>query len=106
MAAVPVDATAYPHRDKLLLWQFYDSVSAGTTYPANGFSLLQDLQASITSTMAAGSWGRYANYPDSQVPGDKAAEQYYGINLPRLRAIKSTVDAADVFYDPQGVKPL
>jgi hypothetical protein len=105
IAKVPVDATAYPHRDKLLLWQFYDSVSAGTEYPANGFSLLQDLQASITDTMADGSWGRYANYPDSQVEGQLAAQQYYGSNLPRLRQIKSAVDAGDVFSNPQGVRP-
>jgi len=105
ISAVAVDATPYPHRDKLLLWQFYDSVSAGTEYPADGFSLLQNLQKSITGTMDNDSWGLYANYPDSQLSGEEAAQRYFGVNLPRLQSIKAAVDSQDVFYEPQGVRP-
>ncbi|KAM0424882.1 hypothetical protein ACHAPT_009938 [Fusarium lateritium] len=100
----PAD-TAYVHRDKLLLFQFYDSVSQGQKYPSDGFSLLTALRQSISKSLREGTWGMYANYPDSQLKADRAAEMYWGSNLPRLEKTKAAYDPKNVFRNPQSVKP-
>ncbi|RSL81259.1 hypothetical protein CEP52_017235 [Fusarium oligoseptatum] len=96
---------AYVHRDALLLFQFYDSVPQGQTYPSDGFSLLTTLRQSISKSLRAGTWGMYANYPDSQLKADRAAEMYWGSNLPRLQKIKAAYDPKNIFRNPQSVKP-
>ncbi|RSL59369.1 hypothetical protein CEP54_007326 [Fusarium duplospermum] len=96
---------AYVHRDALLLFQFYDSVPQGQTYPSDGFSLLTTLRQSISKSLPAGTWGMYANYPDSQLKADRAAEMYWGSNLQRLQKIKAAYDPKNIFRNPQSVKP-
>ncbi|KAM5345938.1 hypothetical protein ACJ41O_011799 [Fusarium nematophilum] len=100
----PTD-TAYPHRDKLLLFQLYDSVSRGQEYPADGFSLLKGFRTSITKSLRKGTWGMYANYPDSQLSLDTATKLYWGGNLPRLQRVKAAYDPRNVFRNPQSVRP-
>ncbi|KAM0420905.1 hypothetical protein ACHAPT_011294 [Fusarium lateritium] len=96
--------TAFVHRDKLLLYQFSDGGSNGE-YPSEGFDLLRRFRESVTSSMADGEWGMYANYLDTQLDGETAARLYYGGNLERLRRLKAEYDPDDVFWNPQGVRP-
>ncbi|KAJ4142847.1 hypothetical protein NW754_010286 [Fusarium falciforme] len=96
---------AYVHRDALLLFQFYDSVPQGQKYPSDGFSLLTTLRQSISKSLRDGTWGMYANYPDSQLKADRAAEMYWGSNLQRLQKIKAAYDPKNIFRNPQSVKP-
>ena len=104
ISKIPSSSSSYAHRDKLLLYQFYDRVFMGS-YPRNGFSLLQGFMASITRTMDASDWGMYINYADSQLGQDSAQDYYWRQNLPRLQMIKAAVDPTEVFYNPLGVRP-
>lgn len=106
ISEVPHDSTSYAHRDKQLLFQFYDSVFAGE-YPDDeeeGYGLLDGFVESITGELEEGSWGMYVNYADARME-DVAEEVYFGENVERLRGIKGRVDPDDVFYHPLGVKP-
>lgn len=98
-------ATAYAHRDKLLLFQFYDSVGGSGVWPEDGFSFLQGFRATITDSLEDGEWGMYANYPDTQVESDQAQRLYWLENLDRLKEIKAKWDPTEVFWDPQSVSP-
>ncbi|KAK1975186.1 FAD binding domain-containing protein [Colletotrichum cereale] len=101
-AQVANTATAYAHRDKVLMWQFYDS-SSGSAYPSTGYAFLGNWMSSVTNTMSKSDWGRYANYADSQLSKVDAQDQYYRDNLPRLKTIKAKYDAKGLFTYPQGV---
>lgn len=106
VAEIPHDSTAYAHRDKLLLFQFYDRVFTGD-YPAEeeeGFGLLDGFVQSVTGELADGEWGMYVNYADPRMD-DVAEEVYFGENVARLREVKGAVDPDDVFYHPLGIKP-
>jgi hypothetical protein len=99
------NATAYAHRDKLFLFQFYDRSIEGP-YPPDGFPFVENFIATLTQGRPAAEWGRYANYADSQLSRTDAQAQYYGASLSRLRALKQEVDPKEVFYYPQSVEPL
>lgn len=94
--------TCFPHRDKTWLFQFFDYTSAQTDY-SQTYAFLDGFMDAIKDNMKAGDWGRYANYADSQLTRAEALEQYYGENLPRLRAIKERYDPDDMFCSPQSV---
>lgn len=103
VVATPNWATSYVHRDKLWLWQLsavFDDV-ADDTQP--GIDFLNGLMDSIKNPMAAGDWGRYANYIDSELERNAALNQYYGGHLERLRGIKTNLDPDDLFHNPQSV---
>lgn len=104
VAAVPNAATAYAHRDQLLLFQFYDSIFVGD-YPDNGFSLLQNFVKSVTKSMDDGEYGKYINYADSQLSKEDANHLYWRGNLDRLRKIKKQLDPREVFWNPSSVRP-
>ncbi|KAF5022207.1 hypothetical protein F66182_5746 [Fusarium sp. NRRL 66182] len=97
--------TAYVHRDKLLLFQFYDSVALSEKYSSDGFTLIQGLRQSISSRLKEGSWGMYVNYPDSQLKGGRATGLYWGKNLARLEKVKATYDPKNIFRNPQSIQP-
>ncbi|KAJ3958714.1 hypothetical protein N0V92_004704 [Colletotrichum tropicale] len=105
ITAIPANSSAYAHRDKLLLYQFYDRVDLSTTYPEDGFSFLQGFRANTTLGMEPGEQGMYFNYPDPNMGQDEAQTKYWGDNLARLQDIKAAVDPTEVFYFPQSVRP-
>jgi hypothetical protein len=96
--------TAYVHRDKLLLFQLYDSVPQGQQYPSDGFSLMKGFRRSISKSIPDGQWGMYANYPDSQLSQADANSLYWGANRARLASIKTIYDSKNLFRSPQSVK--
>lgn len=105
ISEIPHDSTSYAHRDKLLMFQFYDRVFSGE-YPDDeeeGFALLDGFVDSITGELEEGEWGMYVNYADPRV--EDAEEMYFGENVERLRRIKGEVDPDDVFYHPLGIQP-
>ncbi|CAG8962036.1 hypothetical protein HYFRA_00005078 [Hymenoscyphus fraxineus] len=105
VAQVDPSATAYVHRDKLLLYQLSDTGSHGQ-FPDEGFAVLRNFTDSVTNSMAPEDWGMYANFLDTQLDGKTAQQLYWGNNLQRLRSIKAKLDPADVFWNPQGISPL
>lgn len=104
-AEATTTTTAYAHRDRLLLYLFHDWVDGGRPYPADGHTYVENFVGNITEGMGPDDWGRYANYPDTQLDQAAAQADYWGANLPRLRAIKRAVDPDDLFHYPQGVLP-
>ncbi|KAF6788475.1 glucooligosaccharide oxidase [Colletotrichum sojae] len=102
VAENPSNSSAYAHRDKLLLWQFYDRVDLSATYPPDGFAFLGGFAAST----GAGDGGMYFNYPDPNLGQDEAQARYWGGNLARLRRVKAELDPEEVFYFPQSVRPV
>ncbi|EFY84859.1 hypothetical protein J3459_017514 [Metarhizium acridum] len=105
IADIDPSTTAYAHRDKLLLYQFF-GVGTPSQYPDDGFAVLQRFRDSITNTLADGDWGMYPNYIDTQLDVDTAQKLYWGKNLLRLRSIKADLDPRQVFWNPHGVRPL
>ncbi|CAI6337596.1 unnamed protein product [Periconia digitata] len=105
IAAVPQDATAYPHRDKLYIIQFYDRYENDQTYPADSFKFLDGWVDAVTETLDRSEWGAYVNYADSRLERDEAQRLYYGKHLEKLRELKSKYDPKELFYYPQSVKP-
>ncbi|KAF6796356.1 glucooligosaccharide oxidase [Colletotrichum sojae] len=106
-AQIDAASTAYAHRDKLFLWQFYDS-AGDAAYPANarqGTDFVKNWMATVSDRMTApGAWGRYANYQDPLLPPDVAQNQYYMSSLARLRSLKAQYDPKGLFTYPQGVQ--
>ena len=100
------NATAFAHRDKTLIIQFYDAVGNNMmAYPDGGTSFLNDWVTNVTTALPLGSWGAYANYPDPTLGCKEAQTLYYGTNLPRLRQLKLKYDPDDMFSYPQSIKP-
>ncbi|KAI9701808.1 MAG: hypothetical protein M1836_001152 [Candelina mexicana] len=103
VAQIDPSATAYVHRDKMLLLQLSDTGGSNGEFFDEGFAVLKRFMDSVTNTMAEGEWGMYANFLDTQLDGKTAQKRYYGHNLPRLSSIKAQLDAEDVFWNPQGI---
>ncbi|KAL0932768.1 glucooligosaccharide oxidase [Colletotrichum truncatum] len=102
---VPTNSSSYAHRNKLLLYQFYDRVDLSAIYPKDGFQFLENFISNTTIDMEAEEHGMYFNYPDPNMDQDKAQMRYWGDNLARLREVKAAVDPTEVFYFPQSVRP-
>ncbi|KAF9871775.1 FAD binding domain-containing protein [Colletotrichum karsti] len=105
ISQLPANSSAYAHRDKLLLYQFYDRVDLSATYPEDGFSFLRGFVANATVGMQPEDHGMYFNYPDPNMKQAEAQEKYWGKSLPTLREIKAAVDPDEIFYFPQSVRP-
>lgn len=101
-AAVPAvsnSATAYAHRDKELLIQFYDKASTVD------FSFMGNWVKTTTAPLAASDWGMYANYPDTHLDRATAQKLYYATNLLKLQQLKAKYDPGQLFYYPQALSP-
>ncbi|PWI70182.1 putative berberine bridge enzyme [Purpureocillium lilacinum] len=102
MADTPAGATAYPHRDKLIMYQSYvigiPTLTKATRDFADGVHDRVRMGApSANST--------YAGYIDRTLSREAAQEFYWGAQLPRLREVKKAWDPKDVFHNPQSVDP-
>lgn len=104
VADVPMNATAYAHRDKIMFYQSYavDLFSLSDTTR----SFLTDFHDKLVGLLPSNDTGRgaYPGYVDLNISG-VPQEQYWGSNLPALEAIKSIWDPNDVFHNPQSVQP-
>jgi hypothetical protein len=87
---VPKAATAFVHRDALFSIQY--------TAQNGGSSWLSDLYAQLRPFVSGFA---YQNYVDPALTGWQHA--YYGVNLPRLRRIKRSVDPGGFFRFAQSV---
>ncbi|KAH8703282.1 putative glucooligosaccharide oxidase [Talaromyces proteolyticus] len=97
---IPVDATAYFHRDALFWIQTYainllGPVSSTTNNFLNG---INDL---FISKMPNPPFGAYPGYVDPELANGQ--QEYWGSNLERLIQIKAAVDPQDTFHNPQSV---
>ncbi|KAF4950274.1 hypothetical protein FSARC_13249 [Fusarium sarcochroum] len=105
VSKVNSSATAYPHRDKVILWQLSDMGEHGSL-PRESFAVLRDLMSSVAQFLAPEQWSMYANFIDTELDGKTAQYLYWGDNLPRLKAIKAKFDPKNIFWNPQGVTPI
>lgn len=105
ISLVSNDQTAYAHRDKLYIIQFYDRVPTSSVYPSDGTKFLNGWVDAVTSPLAPGDWGMYINYADSTLDRETAQRVYYGHNLRRLQQLKAKYDPTELFYYPLSIKP-
>lgn len=102
VTAVPVTATAYPHRDKLFKMQFYDTTYANNgTYNPEWFSFLNGWVSAIEKASPNEQFGMYVNYADTSLSKDEAHRRYWGPNYERLVKVKSAYDPKKLFEGPQ-----
>lgn len=101
-ATIPDNSTAYPHRNKPLMYQSY-AVGIPT--------LSDDTQAFVSGVQdivergAPGARTKYAGYVDPDLDPQTAQETYWGDKLPMLREVKRAWDPDRVFKNPHSVEP-
>ncbi|KAK2597942.1 hypothetical protein N8I77_012694 [Diaporthe amygdali] len=105
ISAVSNTATAYAHRDKTFLIQFYHFSGNDEPYPSNGIDILRNWVDVTITTMNDGDYGMYINYSDSQLDRGTAEKLYWAGNLDRLKLIKKAFDPFELFYYPQSIEP-
>ncbi|KAK0240537.1 hypothetical protein EDD85DRAFT_788572 [Armillaria nabsnona] len=88
---VPLDETAFVHRNKLFNMQLYAS-SVVPPYPTDGFVFLDD----------DWDYGTYINYPDNRL--DNWQDLYYDSHYTRLQALKKEFDPSNVFNFPLAIE--
>jgi len=96
---VPMNGTAYGHRDALFYFQSYGVNIGSLSTKTRKF--VQGMNDKLTSSLPNHALGAYAGYVDPALPN--AQQAYWTSNLPRLRQIKKAVDPTDIFQNPQSV---
>ncbi|KKK21447.1 hypothetical protein AOCH_000127 [Aspergillus ochraceoroseus] len=100
---VPVDATAYAHRDTLIWLQSYAINLFGRISETTVEFLERLNELTLTSTAKTVPYAAYPGYVDPRLTDAQAA--YWGSNLARLNRIKAEIDPNNVFHNPQSVRP-
>ncbi|KAL1733555.1 hypothetical protein EV714DRAFT_269511 [Schizophyllum commune] len=102
--AVPLDRTAFAHRDKLFNMQLYaTTVNWEPPFPEDGFAFVDGMANSIIQNEAADwPYGAYVNYPDDRL--ENWQELFYGDHYERLTELKRTYDPENVFNFPHSVE--
>ncbi|KAL1706983.1 hypothetical protein EV121DRAFT_288963 [Schizophyllum commune] len=102
--AVPVNDTAFAHRNKLFNLQLYAySQNELPPYPNDGFAFVDGMADSILQNEAKDwPWGSYVNYPDDRL--ENWQKLYYGQHYERLTQLKSLYDPGNVFQFPHAVE--
>ncbi|KAJ5090652.1 hypothetical protein N7532_009336 [Penicillium argentinense] len=99
---VPMDATAYAHRDAFMWMQSY-AINLLGPVSRQSKNFLQGLNDVILRSEKPGArFGAYPGYVDPYM--ENAQYAYWGSNLPRLETIKRDIDPNDVFHNPQSVR--
>ena len=95
-------ATAFPHRDGWLIYQFQSRVRPGAPQEvvAAGQAWVTGFTARLTPWRTG---AEYSNYGNRALKEWGAA--YYGVNLPRLRRIKADQDPDNLFRFEQSIRP-
>ncbi len=97
---VPSHETAFVHRSST--WLSSIEVHWQSTTPAKSARALLDWQSSFYAAIVPlASGGAYQNFIDPDLRDWRTA--YYGQNLPRLSAIKATVDPDGIFAFPEAI---
>ncbi|CAG8087660.1 unnamed protein product [Penicillium salamii] len=99
---IPMNATAYAHRDALMWMQSY--VVVGYDDPPGFIAkrFLNRLHDLVLANRPPGPVRSYPGYVDPFMKDGQTA--YWGTNLPRLQDIKTRVDPKDMFHNPQSVR--
>ncbi|KAL2264184.1 hypothetical protein VTK26DRAFT_890 [Humicola hyalothermophila] len=98
IAEVPLNATAFAHRDKVL---YYQSYAVGLPLSDTTRRFVANFHNKVLEA-APTAFGTYPGYVDPALAD--AQEQYWGPHLARLREIKLKWDSTDVFQNPQSVR--
>jgi hypothetical protein len=97
---IPMNATAYSHRDKIMFCQGYGigipTLSQSTKDFMNG--LINNIQGNVPETLTT-----YPGYVDPALTDPQVS--YWGPNLNTLTQIKTKWDPNDLFHNPQSVRP-
>ncbi|PPQ77151.1 hypothetical protein CVT26_008097 [Gymnopilus dilepis] len=97
---VPLEESAYAHRDTLYYLQSYaighDKVSKTT------HNFLEGINNVVQKSMPLVDFGAYAGYVDPYLPDGQ--KHYWQSNYPRLQQIKAEYDPQNVFANPQSVR--
>ncbi|KAM3457070.1 hypothetical protein NHJ6243_007943 [Beauveria neobassiana] len=102
IADVPDNSTAYPHRDKVIVYQSYSVGLLGVTDKMIKF--LDGVQ-DIVQRGAPNAHTTYAGYINPELDRKVAQQFYWGDKLPRLQQIKKQYDPNNVFRNPQSIDP-
>ncbi|KAF4991022.1 hypothetical protein FGRMN_8101 [Fusarium graminum] len=102
MMDTPANATAYPHRDSVIMYQSY---GLGVVKVSGATRMLLDGVHERIQRSAPGARTTYAGYIDAWIDRDAAQKLYWADNLPQLREIKKVWDPEDIFQNPQSVEP-
>ncbi|KAL7791547.1 hypothetical protein V8C37DRAFT_416710 [Trichoderma ceciliae] len=100
MADTPYNATAYPHRDAVMMYQSYAVGLPVLTRKTKEFASgvhEKIKQAAPEANMT------YAGYVDISLDKSTAQLTYWGDKVPRLKEIKQRYDANNVFHNPQSI---
>lgn len=98
---VPLESTAYCHRDKLMFCQSYAIGLGALTDATTDF--LEGVVEEIRKGAGAGANASYAGYVDPAL-GRQAEEIYWEGQAELLRAVKGAWDPEEVFWNPQAVR--
>ena len=98
IGAIPSDATAYPHRDAIMIIQLMATWD-DTSKQSSAESWLNNLYTSTQPYVVPNA--AYVNYIDADQPDWPQA--YYGSNLPRLQQIKAKYDPENFWNKLQGI---
>jgi len=101
---VPLNATAFGHRNSTWTMQFYaSSPNFEPPYPTEGFTFLDGMVDSILNNSPRDwDYGAYPNYIDSRLQNWQ--QLYYASHYPRLQSIKKKYDPHNVFKFTESIE--
>ncbi|MBE3043509.1 BBE domain-containing protein [Candidatus Bathyarchaeota archaeon] len=98
---VPLESTAYPHRDKLMFYQSY-AIGLGAL-PDATTEFVEGVHKEIQKGAGPGANSTYAGYVDPAL-GAATEEVYWEGHADLLRVVKGEWDPEEVFWNPQAVR--